>query len=133
MTADRRWYVTAPAGTTVAGGGDEIALVARAEEDGVVSEVWDSGSGIPLQDAERVFDRFRRLEGSPAGGSGLGLSIVRGDRRVSRRTRLRGAPSAGGGATLRMTLPRLAHRQTRRAPGYSSVGPTTWATQASSP
>ncbi|WP_449371178.1 ATP-binding protein [Thiomonas sp.] len=40
-------------------------------------EVDDSGPGIPPEDRERVFDRFYRRDGSPAGGSGLGLAIVR--------------------------------------------------------
>jgi signal transduction histidine kinase len=39
--------------------------------------VEDSGPGIPVADAERVFDRFTRLEGSRASGSGLGLAIAR--------------------------------------------------------
>ena len=43
----------------------------------------DDGPGIPDEDAERVFDRFTRLDDgrscSPAedGGSRLGLAIVR--------------------------------------------------------
>jgi len=43
-----------------------------------VLEVADHGPGIPVEERERVFDRFVRLErhrGSP--GSGLGLSLVR--------------------------------------------------------
>ena len=42
--------------------------------------VTDTGSGIPAGDAERVFDRFYRLDQSRArqtGGSGLGLAICR--------------------------------------------------------
>jgi signal transduction histidine kinase len=42
--------------------------------------VTDTGSGIPDGDAERVFDRFYRLDQSRArqtGGSGLGLAICR--------------------------------------------------------
>ena len=39
--------------------------------------VDDSGAGIPPHERERVFDRFRRREGSAGDGSGLGLAIVR--------------------------------------------------------
>ena len=39
--------------------------------------VGDDGPGIPVDERERVFDRFRRREGGAAEGSGLGLAIVR--------------------------------------------------------
>jgi signal transduction histidine kinase len=47
---------------------------------GVWFEVADDGPGIPVDDRERVFDRFVRLDAGRArgqGGSGLGLAIVR--------------------------------------------------------
>jgi len=56
----------------------EVMLSLVAESGGARLEVADQGSGIPLEDRERVFDRFHRLEkhrGSP--GTGLGLSLVR--------------------------------------------------------
>lgn len=47
----------------------------------VVLEVMDSGPGIPVEQRERVFDRFYRLHGdrhnSGTPGCGLGLSIVK--------------------------------------------------------
>ena len=39
--------------------------------------VEDDGPGIPAEHAERVFDRFYRVEGGLASGSGLGLAIAR--------------------------------------------------------
>jgi two-component system OmpR family sensor kinase len=39
--------------------------------------VVDEGPGIAPADAERVFERFTRLEGGIASGSGLGLAIAR--------------------------------------------------------
>lgn len=39
--------------------------------------VEDSGPGIEPEERERVFSRFYRVPGSPAGGSGLGLAIIR--------------------------------------------------------
>jgi two-component system OmpR family sensor kinase/two-component system sensor histidine kinase QseC len=49
-----------------------------AEEDGAARLVVDdAGPGIPLEDRERVFDRFVRREQTGSEGSGLGLAIVR--------------------------------------------------------
>ena len=39
--------------------------------------VSDNGPGIPREHAERIFDRFYRIEGPHASGSGLGLAIAR--------------------------------------------------------
>lgn len=39
--------------------------------------VEDSGDGIPLEERQKVFERFYRVLGSRADGSGLGLAIVR--------------------------------------------------------
>jgi two-component system sensor histidine kinase TctE len=39
--------------------------------------VEDDGPGIPEAERSRIFERFHRLPGSPAGGCGLGLAIVR--------------------------------------------------------
>jgi two-component system OmpR family sensor kinase len=57
-------------------GGSVHVTVAR-DGGSVRLEVADSGPGIPDKERERVFDRFYRGPGAPAGGSGLGLAIVR--------------------------------------------------------
>jgi two-component system OmpR family sensor kinase/two-component system sensor histidine kinase QseC len=41
-----------------------------------VVDVLDNGPGIPPDQLDRVFDRFFRVTGAPAGGSGLGLAIA---------------------------------------------------------
>lgn len=58
-----------------AGGAERVELVQEGRE--AVLRVLDHGPGISEADAERIFDRFFRIEGSAADGSGLGLSVVR--------------------------------------------------------
>jgi len=40
--------------------------------------IRDHGPGLPAGVERRVFEKFFRVEGSPAGGTGLGLAIARG-------------------------------------------------------
>jgi signal transduction histidine kinase len=57
-----------------------IVLSAGLEGRNVVLTVADSGSGIPAEDHDRIFDRFARVEpgrSREAGGFGLGLPIVK--------------------------------------------------------
>lgn len=56
-------------------GGRVDVNVQRANGQPVLS-VQDNGPGIPIEERERVFDRFYRREGSDVTGSGLGLAIV---------------------------------------------------------
>lgn len=40
--------------------------------------IRDHGPGLPAGAEQRVFEKFYRVQGSPAGGTGLGLAIARG-------------------------------------------------------
>jgi len=44
---------------------------------GAVLRVMDTGPGIPLEERQRVFDRFYRPPGTAPPGSGLGMAIVK--------------------------------------------------------
>jgi PAS domain S-box-containing protein len=61
--------------------GGTIAIVASSEDGRVRVDIRDSGIGIPVDEQERIFERFYR---SPTGaslrqrGTGLGLAITRG-------------------------------------------------------
>ncbi len=43
----------------------------------VILKVEDNGRGIPIEDRERIFERFYRISGNGVQGSGLGLAIVK--------------------------------------------------------
>jgi two-component system OmpR family sensor kinase len=95
-------------------------------------EVADDGPGLTMEQAERVFERFYRADGSrsraPAepgrsGGTGLGLSIVAAIAAAHEgRALVRSAP--GDGAVFRVELPLLAEPATPdgngRPPGAAS-------------
>jgi signal transduction histidine kinase len=60
--------------------GGTITVSVKGTEDFVSVSVCDSGPGIPSEELDRVFQRFRRLDPSRSratGGSGLGLTIAR--------------------------------------------------------
>ena len=87
-----------------------VTVILAEQGDDVVLEVSYDGSGIPVVDRERVFERFVRLDDARArddGGSGLGLAIVRkivetsgGDVEV--------VDADSGGARFMVRLPRVA-------------------------
>jgi two-component system OmpR family sensor kinase len=73
-----------------------------------VLEVRDHGAGLPPDEAERVFERFYRMDSSRqrahGGGSGLGLSIVAAVTAAHDGT-VGVLATPGGGATFRVALP----------------------------
>jgi two-component system OmpR family sensor kinase len=95
--------------------GTPVEVAVGTETDGgtvtSVLEVRDHGLGLGPEQAERIFERFYRLDSSrqrgKGGGSGLGLSIVAAvvtahGGQVGVRT------TPGGGATFRVALPAAA-------------------------
>ena len=82
------------------------------ERDGgfVVLSIDDDGTGIRVDDRQRIFERFVRLDEGRArdhGGSGLGLAIVAEVVAVHGGTVV-GTDAPGGGARLEVQLPLLA-------------------------
>lgn len=92
-----------PSGTPV-----EIAVGRLAGPDAsAVVEVRDHGPGIPPEHAQRVFERFYRVDAGRSrdhGGTGLGLAIVDAIVRAHGGT-VALTPTDGGGATVRVVLP----------------------------
>lgn len=96
-----------------AGGADLVELVQDGRE--AVLRVFDLGPGISESDAQRVFDRFFRIEGSAGDGSGLGLSVVRAVVRGHGGTiHVRARPEGGSVFEIRLAL---------HAPVFSTKSP----------
>ena len=103
----------------------QVIVTASAGDDAARIEIDDDGPGIPVEDRERVFDRFVRLDASRergTGSSGLGLAITReivlachGDIAI--------AESRAGGARVVIRLPLAAGELTSAAP--PAAGPRT--------
>jgi len=85
----------------------EIAVGAGDDDRTAVLEVRDHGPGIAPEHAERVFERFYRVDASrtrDSGGSGLGMAIVAAIVE-SHGGRVAVHETPGGGATVRVELP----------------------------
>ena len=67
--------------------------------------VSDDGPVIPVEERERIFERFHRLLGSHAGGSGLGLAIVQEIAKLHGATISLGEDSDGLGNRFTVTFP----------------------------
>ena len=86
--------------------GSTIAVTARVNDEGLVLQVRDHGSGIAPADMPHLFDRFYRGDAarSRTSGTGMGLWIVRGLLAVEN-GRVWAENCADGGAQFSMTVP----------------------------
>ncbi|MFL5680023.1 MAG: sensor histidine kinase [Chloroflexota bacterium] len=105
-----------PAGTTT-------SVQVRRDGTGAELIVEDQGPGIRAEDAPRIFDRFWRAPGAPAGGTGLGLSIAAWivDRHGGRIAYQRGRPT---GSRFVVTLPGVPPSREAAVPPPSSARTT---------
>ncbi|GAB6196244.1 ATP-binding protein [Lysobacter xanthus] len=103
--------------------GGTVRLSSVATADGLDITVADSGPGIPADQREAVFERFRQVDDGDGtrGGTGLGLSIVREFVALHEgRVALDDAPE--GGARFRVHLPaRRAEGELRGADGFAAT------------
>ena len=82
-------------------GGELTIASTRVEDDQLLITVSDSGTGLPVDEAERIFEAFFTTKPQ---GTGMGLSI---SRRIieSHGGRLWASPNAGQGAIFQFILP----------------------------
>lgn len=81
-----------------------IEIDAEYRDDELLISVCDRGPGLPLESAERIFEKFFRGDGRKTGGLGLGLSIARGFVEAHG-GKLTAENRVGGGARFVMNLP----------------------------
>ncbi len=100
--------------------GGRVTVSARFDErDGdqpslIVIAVCDTGSGIPVEEQERIFERFYRVDQSRArhtGGTGLGLAISR-EVLAAMRGSIAVASSGADGTCIELSVPGKAPRPT---------------------
>jgi hypothetical protein len=86
--------------------GGWLSVSTRVQDDRVVAEVADTGSGIPSEHLARIYDPFFTTK-APGRGTGLGLSITYGIVREHEGT-IRCDSAIGQGTRFTLTLPRAA-------------------------
>jgi signal transduction histidine kinase len=88
--------------------GREIRVILDASDDEVQIRVRDRGHGVAPNDAERIFERYERVDHQATTGAGLGLPLARETARAHRgELSLEPAPKDEG-STFLLTLPRSA-------------------------
>ncbi len=85
--------------------GGRLSVKTEREDDAIRIEVADTGVGIPADDLEQVFDRFRK--GSTSSGSGLGLTISR-DLIEAHGGKISISSKPGDGTSVTIVLPLVA-------------------------
>jgi two-component system, OmpR family, sensor histidine kinase TctE len=86
--------------------GGVVTTRIAADAEHVIVTVEDDGPGIPLEERQRVFERFYRIDDRLSDGCGLGLAIVKEfTARLGGRVSLR-TPESGRGIAVDVELPR---------------------------
>ena len=87
-------------------GADEVIVTVTSDNENVRIEIHDFGLGIPADKQSFVFDRFYRVEGSPAYITGLGIGLYISKEIILRHGGTIGVESTEGeGSTFHITLP----------------------------
>ncbi len=89
--------------------GSEVKVCFQVSKKNIVTDVIDSGEGIPNEDQLRIFERFYRVDKSRSrekGGTGLGLAIVK-HILDGHNTKADVESTPGKGSTFSFKLPRV--------------------------
>lgn len=85
--------------------GGHVTLRVRQKNDRATLEVEDDGPGIPVEEREKVFERFYRIPGGAPEGCGLGLAIVREIAQGHQATVTVQSGAGGRGTCMTVTFP----------------------------
>ncbi len=99
----------------------EILLEARAHGTTLTVAVEDTGAGIPPEQIENIFEKFRQVDDASrrkVGGTGLGLAIVKEVARVLGGT-VEVVSTLGRGSRFTVTLPGALDRDTSPVPAVT--------------
>ncbi len=100
-----------------------IEVDARVADEEILISIADRGPGIPVEDLERIFDKFYRVIGTSRRGSimgsGLGLAVCRG-LVEAHGGHIWAENREGGGAVFRFTLPLEANEQLEEQEGLKN-------------
>lgn len=91
-----------------------VRSLVREEKGNVLIEVEDTGVGIPTEMKDKLFEKFRQVDGSSSrkhGGTGLGLTITKNLVEMMGGLITLESRGEGGGATVSFTVPLF--RETR--------------------
>ncbi|MGB1189661.1 MAG: HAMP domain-containing sensor histidine kinase, partial [Pseudomonadales bacterium] len=88
--------------------GQKVLIEAFTQQKSMIIQVIDQGSGIPVKEHDKIFERFYRVDQArsrDAGGTGLGLSIVK---HIAERHRGKVSVTStlGEGSTFTVSIPR---------------------------
>ena len=87
--------------------GGRVTVRIRLQDGQATLEVEDDGPGIPVEEREKVFERFYRMPGIAPEGCGLGLAIVREIAQGHQATVAVQAGAGGRGTCMSVTFPSL--------------------------
>lgn len=90
--------------------GGTVDVAIRVQEGRAMVDIADSGTGIPVAERDRAFDRFYRAAGASVAGSGLGLAIARRIAQRHHATITLGTSSRLGGLLVTVALRRSPQR-----------------------